>query len=60
MRARECHHLSAVGSSFGHAVYTETWCRIRYPDPAIKVNDTVKIDLSTGEYIDCEEARYIR
>ena len=28
--------------------------RIRYPDPAIKVNDTVKIDLSTGkisEYI---------
>lgn len=29
-------------------------CRIRYPDPAIKVNDTVKIDLSTGkisEYI---------
>lgn len=25
--------------------------RIRYPDPAIKVNDTVKIDLSTGEYL---------
>ena len=23
-------------------------CRIRYPDPAIKVNDTVKINLSTG------------
>lgn len=23
--------------------------RIRYPDPAIKVNDTVKIDLSTGK-----------
>ena len=25
---------------------------IRYPDPAIKVNDTVKIDLSTGKIID--------
>ena len=23
--------------------------RIRYPDPSIKVNDTVKIDLSTGK-----------
>ena len=23
--------------------------RIRYPDPAIKVNDTVKINLTTGE-----------
>jgi small subunit ribosomal protein S4e len=29
-------------------LYTETLCRIRYPDPAIKVNDTVKINLSTG------------
>ena len=27
-------------------------CRIRYPDPAIKVNDTVKIDLSTGKISD--------
>ena len=27
-------------------------CRIRYPDPAIKVNDTVKIDLSTGKITD--------
>jgi small subunit ribosomal protein S4e len=27
--------------------------RIRFPDPAIKVNDTVKIDLSTGELHDC-------
>merc|ERR1711977_376298 len=25
---------------------------IRYPDPAIKVNDTVKIDLSTGKIVD--------
>lgn len=25
--------------------------RIRYPDPAIKVNDTVKINLATGEHI---------
>lgn len=24
--------------------------RIRYPDPAIKVNDTVKVDLSTGKF----------
>lgn len=23
-------------------------CSIRFPDPAIKVNDTVKIDLTTG------------
>lgn len=30
--------------------YTETVCRIRYPDPAIRVNDTVKIDLSTGKH----------
>ena len=30
---------------------TNTWVtiRIRYPDPAIKVNDTVKIDLATGK-----------
>ena len=27
-------------------------CRIRYPDPAIKVNDTIKIDLSTGKIMD--------
>ena len=27
-------------------------CRIRYPDPAIKVNDTVKIDLATGKITD--------
>ena len=27
-------------------------CRIRYPDPAVKVNDTVKIDLSTGKISD--------
>lgn len=29
-----------------------SYCRIRYPDPAIKVNDTVKIDLSTGKISD--------
>lgn len=26
--------------------------RIRYPDPAIKVNDTVKVDLATGKITD--------
>lgn len=26
--------------------------RIRYPDPSIKVNDTVKIELSTGKITD--------
>jgi small subunit ribosomal protein S4e len=26
--------------------------RIRYPDPAVKVNDTVKIDLATGKITD--------
>lgn len=30
----------------------EVSCRIRYPDPAIKVNDTLKIDLSTGKILD--------
>ena len=25
---------------------------VRYPDPAIKVNDTVKIELSTGKILD--------
>ena len=51
---------SVVGPSFG-AICPETlssraradslWdhVRIRYPDPAIKVNDTVKIDLATGK-----------
>jgi small subunit ribosomal protein S4e len=33
-------------------IYTERQHRIRYPDPAIKVNDTVKIDLSTGKITD--------
>jgi small subunit ribosomal protein S4e len=27
-------------------------CSIRYPDPLIKVNDTVKIDLATGKITD--------
>jgi ribosomal protein S4E len=31
---------------------TEWMYRIRYPDPAIKVNDTVKIDLATGKITD--------
>lgn len=25
--------------------------RIRYPDPLIKVNDTIKINLKTGEFV---------
>ena len=29
-------------------MYTDTLCSIRFPDPAIKVNDTVKIDLTTA------------
>lgn len=28
------------------------YCSIRYPDPLIKVNDTVKIDLTTGKITD--------
>jgi small subunit ribosomal protein S4e len=32
--------------------YTDGGSRIRYPDPAIKVNDTVKIDLATGKITD--------
>jgi len=37
-----------------HKTNTEIlWtCRIRYPDPAIKVNDTVKINLATGKIDD--------
>jgi len=31
---------------------TWTMCSIRYPDPKIKVNDTVKIDLATGKISD--------
>jgi len=27
-------------------------CSIRYPDPAIRVNDTVKVDLATGKITD--------
>lgn len=27
-------------------------CSIRYPDPAIKVNDTVKVDIATGKIAD--------
>jgi hypothetical protein len=33
-----------------HTGDAEHGYRIRYPDPAIKVNDTVKINLATGEY----------
>ncbi len=36
---------------FGEKDYAETgYDSIRYPDPAIKVNDTVKIELSTGTH----------
>lgn len=31
-------------------LYTDKLCSIRFPDPAIKVNDTVKINLSTGTF----------
>jgi small subunit ribosomal protein S4e len=35
------------------AMWNADWFyRIRYPDPAIKVNDTVKIDLATGKISD--------
>ena len=33
---------------FGDICILMVLCSIRYPDPAIKVNDTVKINLSTG------------
>ena len=37
---------------YPHKKLTLAYPRIRYPDPAIKVNDTVKIDLSTGKIND--------
>lgn len=33
-------------------IYANNVCSIRYPDPAIKVNDTVKVDLATGKIED--------
>jgi small subunit ribosomal protein S4e len=43
---------STVGmQSNGHANEILA-CSIRYPDPTIKVNDTVKIDLATGKITD--------
>ncbi len=46
-------HQSDVGPMFGwkklHAKVLMDQYSIRYPDPAIKVNDTVKIDLATGK-----------
>jgi len=39
-------------TKFGQVILTSISCRIRYPDPAIKVNDTVKIDLNTGKITD--------
>ena len=44
--------LDQVLVAFLGEVLTEAYHRIRYPDPAIKVNDTVKIDLSTGKISD--------
>ncbi len=49
--------VPVVGSGGGVIVGLTDWfvlgcCRIRYPDPAIKVNDTVKIDLATGKITD--------
>ena len=37
---------------FGDICILMVLCSIRYPDPAIKVNDTVKIDLATGKITD--------
>ena len=38
-----------VGTVFANGVFIYS---IRYPDPAIKVNDTVKIDIATGKIVD--------
>ena len=38
-----------IGTVFANCVSLYS---IRYPDPAIKVNDTVKIDIATGKIID--------
>jgi small subunit ribosomal protein S4e len=40
----------AFSDVFG--THTKRKHRIRYPDPAVKVNDTVKIDLATGKISD--------
>jgi len=34
-------------------VVTHDGRTIRYPDPAVKVDDTVKVDIATGKIIDC-------
>jgi small subunit ribosomal protein S4e len=41
--------LGAKGIPF---VVTHDGRTIRYPDPLIKVNDTVKVDLATGKIVD--------
>ena len=38
-----------IGTVFANGSFLYS---IRYPDPAIKVNDTVKIDIATGKIID--------
>jgi small subunit ribosomal protein S4e len=45
------HQASDQGLAMS-VIDAKNMCRIRYPDPAIKVNDTVKIDLSTGKISD--------
>ena len=51
----EANARSTVAMPFPLEMLTKfCFCSIRYPDPQIKVNDTVKIDLATGkitEYI---------
>jgi len=43
--------LSDVGPRFWlEKVILRGYFRIRYPDPAIKVNDTVKINLADGKW----------
>jgi hypothetical protein len=36
-------------TKFWQAQELTEFCSIRYPDPAIKINDTVKINLETGK-----------
>lgn len=56
MHEREFFHSFSRWTRFwlhsSHSAESKLCRRIRYPDPAIKVNDTVKIDLSTGKISD--------
>jgi small subunit ribosomal protein S4e len=49
MRNTSCtRHQTSLWRSH-EEIYTKGTYSVRYPDPAIKVNDTVKIDLATGK-----------